>query len=194
MAESLGLENRVRAFFDVPEYQRSSEAAGALVAEIVAADPSTQDLSENIRYMAKVLPKDNALPSRLTALFNKLCHLPEDDPLFPSEIQELFYLNPDVLADALVKFVQEDPTGKQQENILREIFNPRSLKRDAVELYSEGSVYALMTQGLKNAAADIDTLRGAQGQRRGVSHIVRQVIASVEAERDATKQHLKLFP
>lgn len=103
-------------------------------------------------------------------------------------IQGFFYANPDVLAEALVDFVRQDPVGKRQTEALKAIFNSHSLRQDCIERYPPES-YAQKVQGLKTAAAGIDELRA----EKGLSRIVECVLTSIELQKEADRQYGALF-
>ena len=104
-------------------------------------------------------------------------------------IQCLFHANPDVLAEALVDFVRQDPVGQRQTAALKAIFNSHSLRQDCIECFYPPESYAQKVQGLKTAAAGIDDLRA----EKGLSRIVDCVVTSIELQKEASRQYRALF-
>lgn len=159
-----------------------SGKVGELVDRIAAVDSSDGKLPTVIRDVALSLPQDEHFPTRLTTLFNKAVSVVKEDSFF---IRELFYLHPDVLAEALIDFVRRDPAGPKQTEVLMDVFYPFTLS-----CYINDASSPQKIQGLKTAAAGIDDLR----TQKGLSDIVQCVITSVESQKGADRQYETLFP
>lgn len=158
-----------------------SGKVGELVNRIAAVDSSDGKLPAVIRDVALSLPQDEHFPTRLTTLFNKAVSVVKED----SFIRELFYLHPDVLADALIDFVRQDPAGPKQTEVLMDVFYPFTLS-----CYINDASSPQKIQGLRTAAAGIDNLRA----QKGFSDIVRFVVDSIESQKGADRQYETLFP
>lgn len=185
------LNEEIRQYTNRYCYEHSkvpSDKAGDLVERVVAVDSTTdQYLPDTIKLLASFLPQDEHFTSRLTTLFNKAVSLGS----YAGErlIHDLFYRNPDVLAEPLIDFVRQDPMGKRQTKLLTDIFNPAILRRDAIGCYPPAS-YDQKILGLKTAAGGIDTLHG---RKQGILAIVECVITSFESERAAKEKHREFF-
>ncbi len=164
--------------------QIPSAKAGKFVERAVAL--RHESIVPIIKRLAFALPEDQYRSQHLTALFNKVVSI----GTVPGNnlAQELFHANPDALAEPLITFVRENPTGGAQTRLLTDIFDPDTLRRDAVGCYPPES-YDQKVQGLKRAAAGIDNLP----TKPGVLSIVEDVITSYESERNARKKHGDLF-
>lgn len=168
----------------------SSEQAGRLVERVAAmdcGDPVCEGLlGDSIKLLARVLPQDEHFSTRLTTLFNRAA------PIGSSNVRDLmrdlFYRNPDVLADPLIAFVCWAPMGERQTQLLRDIFHPTSLWRDAVECFPPKS-YNRKAQGLRRAAVGMDELC----KQKGFLAIVENIIAFVESQRAASMHYRGLF-
>ncbi len=165
-----------------------SEEVNGLVKFIAGIDSSDTHLPGLIDMASRLLSQNQDFSEHLTTLFAKAVSVPTSPILGERLIQRLFYANPDVLAEPLIDFVRGAPMGPRQTELLRDIFNPRSLLRDAVECYPPES-HDQKVWGLKSAAAGIDNLRA----QKGFGDIVECVVDSVKLQKRANQCYGALF-